>query len=238
MSDSNKINLLQMQNYFEGQTDSIRTIKDLELSENDYRSLGLKLKSLCFFAGSENDIEDYMLSIVVYSTYSLIYGSEYGNFESIIWMILNKSQYMERMHLRMYKNVFDIYGLSSFGIIEDDLMLCCQRLTARHAGVPNSEKTEYFDLISNHLECNEVKTMYEEIYENLPYRTHFIFSLLDENTRNRILMDSRMLINDVIGGTLNYYELLDKYADLSISMVDRCLMWGENYRQKIRYHIN
>ena len=63
MSDGNKINLLQMQKYFEGQMERIRTISDLELSENDFKSLGVKLRSLCFFTGSENDIEDFMLSI-------------------------------------------------------------------------------------------------------------------------------------------------------------------------------
>ena len=82
MNNSGKINLLQMQKYFEGQMKSVRTISDLELSENDYRSLSTRLKSLCFFTGSENDIEDFMLSIVVHSAYSLIYGEVGKSFET------------------------------------------------------------------------------------------------------------------------------------------------------------
>ena len=238
MNNSNKINLLQMQNFFEGQADRIRTISDLELSENDYRSLGLKLKSLCFFAGSENDIEDYMLSIVVYSTYSLIYGDEQNDFESIIWVILNRSQYMERMHVRMYKNAFDIYGSNNYGITEKDLSMYCQRLTAIHAGVPNSEKSNYFDLLSNYLDCNEVDEMYEAIYSKLPCRTKFIFDLMDEDTRKSIFLEDRILVNDVMDGILSHSELLKKYPEMSISLIDRCIMWNENNRQKIRFSIN
>lgn len=237
MDNGNKINLLQMQDYFEGQTNRIRTISDLELSENDYRSLGAKLKALCFFTGSENDIEEYMLSIVVYGTYSLIYGNDFDNFDSVIWMILNKSQYLERMNLRMYRDVFHIYGLNIFDITADDDMMRCQRLTARHAGVPNSEKCDYYDLISNCLDCDEVDTLYSEIYEKLPYRTKYIFGLMEDRTRKELVMESRMMVNDVIDGVLNRFELMDKYPDLSISFIDRCVIWNENNKQRIRFNI-
>lgn len=237
MNNGSKINLLQMQDYFEGQIDKIRTISDLELSENDYRSLGAKLKSLCFFTGSENDIEEYMLSIVVYSTYSLIYGSDFGNFDSIIWMILNKSQYLERMHLRMYKDVFHIYGINIYDITADDYMEKCQRLTARHAGVPNSEKYNYYELISRYLDSNDVEVLYSEIYEKLPYRTKYIFNLLDEEMRKHLLLESRMMVNDVVDGVYNRFELMDKYQDLSISLIDRCFIWNENNKQRIRFNI-
>ena len=83
MSYTNKVNLLQMQRYFEGQVDKIRVISDLKLSENEYRSLGVRLKSLSFFDGSEKDIEEYMLSILVYCTYSLIYGDIGTSFEDV-----------------------------------------------------------------------------------------------------------------------------------------------------------
>lgn len=218
--------------------DKVRIISDLELSENDYRSLGAKLKSLCFFAGSENDIEDYMLSIVVYSAYSMIYGNEFASFDSIIWMILNKSQYLERMHLSMYKNVFHIYGMNTFDITGCDDLQKCQRLTARHVGVPNSDKYEYFDLISNHLDSKEVNVLYTEIYDNLPCRTKYVFGLMDEDSRRRIVLESRRLVNDVMDGELNRFELVDKFQELSISLIDRCIIWNENNKQRIRFNIN
>ena len=138
--NGSKINLLQMQEYIEGQMDNIHTITDLELSENDYRSLSAKLKAFSFFSGSENDIEDYMISIVVFCTYTLIYGADMKDFGSALSILLNKSQHVERMRLRMYKDVFFTYGMNTFDIVEQDLRMYSQKITARHAGVPNKDK--------------------------------------------------------------------------------------------------
>lgn len=44
-----KSDLLQIQKYLEQQLHSVRTIADLALSENDYRQLGIKLKSVFAF---------------------------------------------------------------------------------------------------------------------------------------------------------------------------------------------
>jgi len=236
MENSSKINLMHMQKYFEEQSERVRIISDLELSENDYKSLGTKLKSLTFFAGIMNDIEDYILSIVVYSTYSLIYDEELKDFESVIWLILNKSQYMERAHLRMYRDAFEIFGLESFGIDDKDLFSACKYLTARHAGVPNSEKQQYFEILNNHIDC-EIEQMYSEIYNELPVRTRFIFDLMDDISRNELLKDSRNLIRDVLNGERNRQMLFERYPNLSISLIDRCLMWDENNRYMSRYNI-
>lgn len=236
--NGSKINLLQMQEYFEGQMDNIHTISDLELSENDYRSLSTKLKAFSFFSGSENDIEDYMISIVVYCTYTLIYGSDMKDFGAALSILLNKSQHVERMRLRMYNDVFFSYGMNTFELNESDLRLFSQKLTARHAGVPNQDKKAFYDLISNYLECADVNELYNRVYAGLPNRTKFIFDLMDEGMRVDFLLEARSMINDVVDGTYPREELVNKYPKLSVSLIDRCLMWNENNKQQIRYHIN
>lgn len=238
MSDGSKINLLQMQKYFEGQMDKIRIISDLELSENDYCSLGAKLKSLCFFTGNENDIEEYMLSIVVYSVYSLIYGEIVDDFDDILWMILNKSQYKERMHMEMYKNVFFSYGLDTFSeydLSKDDLKLQCQKLTARHAGIPNSEKNECFDLIRDYLECDDIFSKYNEIHAEFPSRIRVIVDLFGDDMHRDIITDVRNVIKDVIDGMIRRDDLLKKYPKMSISLIDHCILWNDMNRHRIRF---
>ena len=238
MNDGSKINLLQMQKYFEGQMKKIRIISDLELSENDYRSLGAKLRSLRFFTGNESDIEDYMLSIVVYCTYSLIYGDETDNFDDVMWMIMNKSQYKERMHLEMYRDVFFSYGLDTFNEFMDDsfdLKLQCQMLTARHAGIPNSEKNEVFDMISDYLECEDIFDKYYDMYFMLPCRSKFIIGLFGDEMHEAILVNMRDLIRDVMDGIIRRDELIAKYPRLSISLIDHCIMWNDINRHRIRF---
>ncbi len=237
MEDSGKINLLQMQKYFEGQMSRIRTIGDLELSENDFRSLSTRLKSLCFFTGSENIIEDFMLSIAVHSAYSLIYGDVGKSFETIVWMVMNNSQYMERMHLRMFKEVFHDYGLSTFDIEDTDILAACRKLSAAHAGVPNSDKYMYYDIISENLGATDIGTLTSEVTEKLPERSRYIFGLMDDVARQRFILDSRAMVSDVIDGILRRSELVEKYPALSYSLIDRCLIWNETNNQRIRFRI-
>jgi hypothetical protein len=237
MGNSGKINLLQMQKYFEGQMKSVRTISDLELSENDYRGLSTRLKSLCFFTGSENDIEDFMLSIVVHSAYSLIYGDVGKSFETIVWMVMNNSQYMERMHLHMFRDVFHDYGLNTFDIEDPDILAACRKLSAAHAGVPNAEKTMYYDIISEHLGAEDIGTLIAAVTEMLPERSRYIFGLMDETARQRFILDSRAMVSDVIDGMLRRSELVERYPALSYSLIDRCLIWNENNNQRIRFRI-
>lgn len=237
MSNGNKINLLQMQHYFEEQIDRIHVISDLELSENDYRSLSAKLRSFSFFSGSENDIEEYILSIIVYSTYTLIYGHNLEDFDTVIRMLIKKSQYAERLRLIMYRDAFYTYGINLFECKEKDLRKLCQEITAIHAGVPNSDKQAFFEIMSNCLEIGEVEKLYESIYERLPKRTRFIFDLMSEGVRKDLLFEMRTMVREVMDGLCKRDELVEKHKNLSISLIDRCIMWNENHNQQIRYGI-
>lgn len=227
MRSNSKVNLLQMQRYFEGQMDKIRVISDLKLSENEYRSLGVKLKSLSFFLGSENDMEDYMLSIVVYSTYSLIYGTVDTDFEDIFWSVIPENQYMKRMYLRMYKDVFYTYGISIYDVPRIDFLPRCRHLTARHAGVPDSEKSEYYQMLCNSSISDE-EHIYGELRDKLPRRTRCIFDMMDEVSRAKLLKDSKQLVQDVLNydDTSTHSALIDKYPELDLNLIVDCIMWG------------
>ena len=238
MSNGSKINLLQMQDYFEGQMDNIHTLSDLELSENDYRSLGVKLKAFSFFTGSDNDIEDYMLSIAIFSTYTLIYGSNMEDFDAMLRLLLTKSPHAERLRLNMYKDIFYTYGLNTYDITGKDLKNICQRLTARHAGVPNVEKNIFYDIVSCNLECNDVDTLYENIYKELPKRTKFIFDLMDKDMQINMILEARTIVGEVIDSSYTREELIERHKNMSVSLIDRCIMWNENNNQQIRFGIN
>ena len=228
MENGNKINLLQMQQYFEKRMDSLKIISDLELTENEFRSLGAKLRALTFFSGSENDIEDYMLSVVVYNIYSLIYAETADDFDAAMWMVINKSQYMERMRLQMYKDVFHIYGLQTFDVTTPDLKSYCKQLTAIHAGIPNQEKNQFFELLEQHLDCKDSDDLYAEMYINLPIRTRFIFGLMDASSRKQIFVKYRNMMIDVLSDNYTKEQLFEKYQKMSKSAIERCLTWSNS----------
>ena len=226
MRSNSKVNLLQMQGYFEGQMDKIRVISDLKLSENEYRSLGVKLKSLSFFVGSENDIEDYMLSILVYSTYSLIYGAVDTDFEDIFWSVIPENQYMKRMYLRMYKDVFYSYGISIYDVPRIDFLPRCIQLTARHAGIPDEDKAIYYQILSN--SCfDDDGDAYDRVRDVLPPRTRYIFDMMDEMSRDKLLKKSKELVDDVLSTNHTHNSaFIDKYPDLDLNLIVDCIMWG------------
>ncbi len=226
MSYTNKVNLLQMQKYFEGQVDKIRVISDLKLSENEFKSLGVRLKSLSFFDGSEKDIEDYMLSILVYCTYSLIYGDIGTSFEETFWQVVPKNQYMKRMYLRMYKDVFYSYGISIFDVPRIDFLPRCMHLTARHAGIPDEDKAIYYQILSNSSFSDE-ESMYDKICDVVPPRSRYILEMMDDKSRERLLKQSKELVDDVLSMEFtNNSAFIDKYPELDLNLIVDCIMWG------------
>lgn len=235
MINENKLDLQQMQNYFEGQMGKIRTISDLQLSERDYKTLSVKLKSLSFFSGSENDMDNFMLSIVVYCVYSLIYNEGIDDFETMIWSVINHNQYIERLKLRTHLDTFEEYGINTFGISGTSYEARCKNLTAKHAGVPNCEKNAYYDLISCYLEYNDVERMSNEIFEQLPPKTIHIFEMMDDNVRNSIFLETRIIIQEVLCGKFTRKEIIERHEKVSLNLVDYCLFWNENNKLKRRY---
>lgn len=237
MSNGSKINLLQMQHYFEEQIDRVHVVSDLELSENDYRSLSARLSEFHFFTGSENDIEEYILSIVVHSIYTLLYGKDIKDFDAVIRMLLKKSQYAERMRLIMYRDAFYSYGLNTFDISTGDLRGMCRELSAIHAGIPNKEKNLFYNIIDEYIDVRDDNEFCNLVRGELSGRTKFIFDLMSDDTACKQLLLARKMLCDVVDNMATRDELIKDNPDLSISLIDRCIMWNENNNQQIRYGI-
>jgi hypothetical protein len=79
--------------------------------------------------------------------------------------------------------------------------------------------------------------MLAEIYARLPERSRYIYGFMDKNERERMILEARSLVNDVVDGVLDRNELVTKHSSLSLSLIDRCLMWNETGNQIIRYRV-
>lgn len=236
MSSTYYTKLDQIQKYFEGQMDTIRTISDLELSQADYISLRESIKSLYYFSGPEDQIQEYMLSVVVFCTYTLIYG-ECNDFETILWKTLNKSQYMERTYLQNYLEVFANFDINTYDMKASHLSQRCEMVTARHAGIPNSEKNEVYNILLDYIDRNDYTNVFSEAYARLPQRTRYIVDMFSDEAKQIVTRDLINVVNDVMDGQLNHRELLGKYKDISISFIDHCILWNEGNRHQIRFGI-
>lgn len=224
-----KFDLPQMKEYFEQQIPNIRLLSDLTLSEADFKSLGLRLKSAFSFTDQKDGIEDIMICYLVYWVYALIYWDEdVGIHDELTDFCADLPQHQIRHHFEMLLDTFADYNIEKFGYFNESVEELCLKLIARHAGIPNDEKYQVFELIDDYRSQNvSVDTMMADIYAHLPYKSQYIFSLLDEQSRQAMIWEIRTIMAEICSQARTRNELLCKYPSTSVSLIDYCFYWQE-----------
>lgn len=229
-----KFDLHEMQMCFEKEIHNVRTLSDLELSENDYRRLGIKLKSLFAFASSSNVADDFMLCIAVYCTYNFIYWDEkYENVNGeLLRMFEEQSQYTQRHQLDMFLECFHDFGLNGYQIKTGNLFKDCEQTAARHAGIPYDEQVIVFDLIRRYLsvDCDAALTA---VFPFLPRKTRHILGSMDLPMQQEFIQELQKLIHTVAQEHMTRQELLQAFPDTSISLLNHCMYWWEQQQLKM-----
>lgn len=226
-----KFDLPQMKDYFEKQLPYVRVISDLTLSETDFKSLGAKLKSAFSFTNHKDGIEEIMICYLVYWVYALHYwDEETGIHDELTDYCAKLPQYQIRHHFQLLMDVVADYNIDDFGYKDVDVAELCSKLIARHAGIPDDEKCQVFELIDDYRNQNvSVDTMVADIYAHLPYKSQYIFSLLDEQSRQDMIWEIRTVMAEVGSGNHVREELLIKYPKISSGLIDYCIYWHENH---------
>ena len=224
-----KFDLLQMKEYFENQIPNMRVLSDMTLSESDFKSLGAKLKSAFSFTDRKDGIEELMICYLVYWVYALIYWNEDTGIHDVLTDYCAKlPQYQLRHHFDMLLDTFVDYDIDKFGYEDGSTEELCSMLIARHAGIPNDEKYQVFELIDDYRNQNvSVDTMVADIYAHLPYKSQYIFSLLDDASRQDMIWEIRTIMAEICSKVYTRDELLDKYPHTSVSLIDYCFYWQE-----------
>lgn len=226
-----KFDLPQMKEYFEQQIPSVRVISDLTLSETDFKSLGAKLKSAFSFTDRKEGIDEIMICYLVYWVYALHYWDEETGIHDELTEYCSKlPQYQIRHHFQLLLDIVADYNIDDFGYQGGDIAETCSKIIARHAGFPDDEKYQVFELIDDYRNQNvSVDTMVADVYAHLPYKSQYIFSLLDEKSRQDMIWEIRMIMADISGGVHSRDELIEKYPRTSIRLIDYCIYWQENH---------
>lgn len=225
--------LHEMQMYFEQEIRNARTICDLELSENDYRRLGIKLKSLYAFANNSNFADHFMLCLAVYWTYDFIYWDEkYARFNrEFMQMFENLSQYTQRHQLDMFLECFHDFGLKGCQVSSGDLRKDCERVVVRHAGIPSDEYPVLFDLLSRYLTV-DCDAAWDAVITFLPRKTRHIMGYMDRQMQLEVVHELQELLLAVEDMNVTKDKLLREFPQVSALLITQCLDWHENQELK------
>lgn len=221
-----KFDLHEMQMYLEEKIQDVRTICDLELSENDYRRLGIKLKSLFAFANNRNFAEDFMLCIAVYWTYDFIYWDEkYVRFDTeLVQMYDELSQYTQRYQLMMLKECFHDFGLNSYQVDSGNLMRDCFHIIVRHAGIPKEEVATVLELVDRCI-SEDSDVILHTVQPFLPKRTAHIFSYMDETMQLEVLDELKELLIAVEEENRDETDLCQRFPEISSLLIRETVQW-------------
>lgn len=229
-----KFDLEQMQDYFEREAAHIRCISDYQLSEDDFKSLAVKLKGLFMVESSMDWLHEFILPITIYSVYSHIYDvSKVCSDFTFRDLQKRLSQYQMRRHIQNMLECIHDYGLLDFGYSRYEDTVACRMTVARHAGIPNDEKYQVFDMVSQYRGALNIEGLVTDIYAKLPPKTKRIFDVLDETSRWEVLLEIWELIQ-TCRDVRSSGEVLKKHPNLSVSLVDYCCFWSENQRMLLR----
>lgn len=224
-----KFDLRQMKEYFEQKIPDIRLLSDLTLSETDFKSLGARLKSAFSFNDRKEGIEDIIICYLVYWVYALIYWKEEtGIHDELTDFFSRLPQYQLRYHFQMLLDCFDDHNIAKFGYSDVNVDALCSKLIARHAGIPNDEKYQVFELIDDYRNQSvSVDTMVSDIYAHLPYKSQYIFSLLDVKSRQDIIWEIRTIMAEICSNAYTREEVLARHPHISVCLIDYCFFWQE-----------
>lgn len=229
-----KFDLEQMQKYFEAEAGNLRCISDYQLSEADYKSLGVKLKALLMLEPTYDWMREFILPITIFVTYSYIYDTpDVIRDFSYQDMQKNMSQYQIRQNIHDMLNCIHDFGFLDFGYNRYNFKKACNMTIARHAGIPNEEKYIVFEIISEYQDVPDTDVFYEGVFKNLPPKTRRVLHVLDEGSRHELLSAMRDLMS-ACSATAGRKEILEKFPNLSISLIDHCIFWCENQRMQER----
>ena len=224
-----KFDLHEMQMYFETEIRNVHTLSDLELNENDFRRLGIRLKSLIAFANHSNFADDFMLCVAIYAAYQFIYWDErYTRFNrELFQMFEGQSQYTQRHQLLMFLECFHDFGLNSYQIHTGNLLHDCEQLAARHAGIPMEERGMVFDLVGRYL-CVDCDTALHSIQPFLPRKTRHIMTCLDKPVRLTLIDELQMLLRRLEMPNVTLEGMIKAFPDISLSLISYSWYWHEN----------
>lgn len=202
----------------------IRTIGDLQLSQEDYKILTLRLRGFTNYQRNVKMYEKYSISL-------LAIMSNYFHNETSCSMIFKKfqqffeqvPQYMQRKICENFELIMQEFNLATYGVRITDLNVLIQILLI-HSYNTETVFQKYFAALDK---CSDGKYTDEFMEEVLNYVYPREMELLDPSIRKRIFKLSLDAYLDCVNNGRTEEEMLEKYIRLPYLFIHTCCKWCE-----------
>lgn len=202
---------------------NIRILGDLNITQEDYRCLHLKVKGMKTQEQTIGLYEAYRLSMLTTWVFGMRYEKiEQVSYESIYSEIAGKPQHMIRMLLTIMEDTFREYKLTSFDIRLDSIEDVCQ-LLALHSGFmqdPDSGCFAFLEETMSYSDMNHLDYLYQKV---LSQKTLEVCHLLDRKHLITLFQMSREVYMDCRVKGMTKEELLEKHPFVSRRFIENCV---------------
>lgn len=212
----------------------IRTIGDLQLTNEDYKILALRFRG---FPKYQNDLkiyEQFSLSLMAYGSYLFQEDAEgKATVEKINKIAKMIPQYMQRKILDELDNTIKEFSLSNPCIhLKNSRQLISLLLFYSYDN--DSIYQTYFSELEQYNSENYTQEAFEHAVKKIFVREQFIY---DKETRKRAFTMLQKAYIDCSHGCFDEGKMLEKYARLPYLYLSSCCKWFENHESKTNLKI-
>lgn len=207
----------------------VRTIGDLQLSNEDYKILALRFRSYRKYQNDINIYEQFSLSLLAYGSYIFLSEPDVRTVETRLYDIASKiPQYLQRKILDEFDSTIKENGLSNPSIhLKTPAHLIS--LLLLYSCNTDTIYLKYFEELDKVEGGIELEEKIDEITEKVFWREKIVFAPEVWNH------GFGMLKNAYRDCRKNHYteeEMLEKYSRLSYLFISSCCNWIETHHEK------
>lgn len=201
----------------------IRILGDLDITQEDYRCLHLKVKGIKTQEQTIGLYENYRLSLFTTWVFGMRYEKmEQASYDKIYSEIAGRPQHMIRMMLTIMEDTFREYKLTTFDIRLDNIEEACQ-LLALHSGFLYSKDSGFYTFLEETMAYSDMNHL-EYLYQKaLSKKTQAMCHLLDRKHLISLFQMSREVYMDCMVTGMTKEELLEKHPFVSSRFVKNCV---------------
>lgn len=207
----------------------IRIFGDLDISQEDYHHLLLKIRE-AEQAGSEcfEIMKEYRLCVLASWIFSLrLEKSEYSVSKRIQKTLVDKDQESVHAYIRMILETFEEYGLNTYHLKEDGTLQDLLELFVVHTGIPTELQDDFYHLLDDSLVYGEFSPIANRFLMRMPQHMQNLYKLVKKEVVVGMIDDCRKMFADYRLYGITQREAYTKYPIMSSDIMEGCFQWCE-----------